>query len=161
MFLPVQPPQTLRLGSSSSPFSHFRSSSDFPRTDGGYPGRLRAITDASLSSLRTLLGAGEQVLAAWDFTTNFDGGGDVLLSFDIGPGAEDLVIWHLQGNVWSAYTPAMLTYDANGLASITASSFSGYAVAGAIPEPCTRILLTATGAWFSLCRGRLPHEPMA
>jgi T5SS/PEP-CTERM-associated repeat protein len=104
---------------------------------------------APLSALWLQLDAGEQVLAAWDFTTNFGGGSEVLLSFDIGLGAEDLELWHFQSGAWSAYTPAMLTYDANGRVSLTANSFSGYAVTGLMDTPLVASFwnVDADGNW--------------
>ena len=84
------------------------------------------------------------VLAAWDFDTNF-AGREVLLSFDIGLGGEDMDVWHLDdGGNWSLYSPAWMTYDAGGVLSFPVTDFSGYAVAG-IPEPATVGLLALGG----------------
>ena len=98
-----------------------------------------------LASLASMLSEGDGILSAWTFTTNFTGG-EALLSFDIGPEAEGLAVWHLNDGVWSAYTPSLFTYDANGLASFTVSSFSGYALTAAVPEPASLGLLAFAGS---------------
>ena len=85
-----------------------------------------------------------ELLSAWTFTTNFTGS-EALLSFDIGPEAEGLAVWHLNDGVWSAYTPSLFTYDSHGLASFTVSSFSGYALTAAVPEPASLGLLAFAG----------------
>jgi hypothetical protein len=88
----------------------------------------------TVNALSALLSAGDEVLAAWDFTTDL-AGGEVLLSFDVGEGAEGLAVWHFDNGSWALFDPSLLSYDANGIASFTVRSFSGYAVSGAVPEP--------------------------
>ena len=82
------------------------------------------------------------MLVAWEFSGNLSGA-EALLSFDIGPGANDLAIWYRQSGAWSQYSPAMLTYDTNGVASFTVNSLVSYAVTAAVPEPTTITLLLA------------------
>jgi hypothetical protein len=85
-----------------------------------------------------------KVLSAWEFDTDYSGGDNVLLSFEIGLGAEDLGIWHYNGGAWSQYAPDLETYDAGGIFSFTATDFSGWAVT-AIPEPATLALMVLGG----------------
>ena len=106
----------------------------------------------AVDDLLLLLASNDKILGAWDFTTNYSNGGDVLMSFDVGPGFDDLSIWHLQGGAWQSYDPALLSYAASGLANFTVNSFSGYAVTTAIPEPAALALMVTVGAWFSLRR---------
>lgn len=91
----------------------------------------------------TLLRPDQSVAGAWEFSTNYSGGGEVLMSMEVGPGisVDDMTVWHLENGVWSAYTPAMLSIDGSGVASFTVTSFSGYAIA--VPEPSTTGLLVA------------------
>jgi hypothetical protein len=113
------------------------------------------MSESSLTQLAPLLASGQQVLDAWDFTTNFAGGGEVLLSYDVGTGFSDLAVWHLQGGVWSAYTPSLLSYESDGVVSFTVGSFSGYAVTGAaVPEPSAVGLLLTTAGLMTIQRQR-------
>ena len=87
------------------------------------------------------------VLAAWDFDTNF-AGGEVLLSFYIGPGQPDpLGVWHYDGNSWTPYYADDMYYNStNGMVSFTVDGFSDYAVTqGVAPEPATLALLALGG----------------
>jgi hypothetical protein len=93
------------------------------------------MTADELNALDPMLGLDGSALAAWDFNTNLAGGGEVLLSFDIGWGAQDVQVWHLSGGTWSVCTPSMFTYDSNGAVSFPVTSFSGYAVTGVAPVP--------------------------
>lgn len=101
-----------------------------------------AMGDAQLAGLE--LADGQNVLAAWDFTTNFAGGW-VLLAFDVGGldlGDGCLNVYHYDGTTWAAFPAADLMVDSSGIASFTAGDFSGYAVtAGPVPEPATLSLL--------------------
>jgi hypothetical protein len=79
----------------------------------------------------------------------------VLLSYDVGTGFGDLAVWHLQGGVWSAYTPSLLSYESDGIVSFTVGSFSGYAVTGAaVPEPSAVGVLSMSAAGFAAIRRR-------
>lgn len=111
-----------------------------------------AVVEAGdLASLAGLLEEGQGVLSAWDFTTSYSG--EAMLSFDVGPDREGLAVWHLEDGVWSAFTPGLFTYDANGIASFTVSSFSGYALtAAAVPEPGTLGLLALAGSMLLIRR---------
>jgi len=91
------------------------------------------------------------VLSAWAFDTDFAGGDNVMLSFEIGLGAEDLGVWHYDGGVWSQYAADLETYDSGGILSFTVTDFSGYAVT-AIPEPATLALLGIACALAALRR---------
>jgi len=102
------------------------------------------MTDKELSDLMATPGFSGTVLSGWDFITNFTGG-QVLLSFDINRGKQDLKVWHLlQDKTWTPYAPDLQTYDSGGILSFTANQFSGYAVAG-VPEPPTLALLAVGG----------------
>jgi hypothetical protein len=72
-------------------------------------------------------------------------GNQLLLSFNIGLGKQDVTLWHLQGTAWTPYTgdPQMQTYDANGVFSFydTSLQFGAFAVTG-VPEPSTFALLS-------------------
>jgi hypothetical protein len=68
-----------------------------------------------------------------------------MLSFPIGRWATDIQVWHYNGIAWTAYTPAMPTYDnTTGIVDFTVNGFSGYAVS-ATPEPATLGLLAIGG----------------
>jgi T5SS/PEP-CTERM-associated repeat protein len=97
-----------------------------------------------LDDLIQMPGFEGKVLSGWDFDTDYSGGDNVLLSFEIGLGAEDLGVWHYDGGAWSQYAADLETYDANGVLSFTAADFSGYAVT-AIPEPAALTLLALGG----------------
>ena len=99
-----------------------------------------AMGDGQMSGLLALLAPDQQVLGAWDFATNFSNG-EVLLSYEIGLGAVTPSVWHFQAETWSPYIPSTLSYDSNGFASFTVTSFSGYAVTSAVPEPSTLSLM--------------------
>jgi T5SS/PEP-CTERM-associated repeat protein len=111
------------------------------------------MSQTELDALALMPGFEGLVLSAWDFDTNFTGGDAVLLSFDIGPGAQDPGIWHYKDGVWGQYAADLLTYDCNGTLSFTVTDFSGYAVA-AVPEPATLALLAAGAAGALLHRRR-------
>ena len=91
------------------------------------------------------------VLSGWDFDTDFAGGDNVLLSFEIGLGAEDVGVWHYDGGAWTQYAADLETYDSSGIFSFTVTDFSGYAVT-AIPEPATIALLGIACALAALRR---------
>ena len=116
------------------------------------------MSGATLNNLASLLPADESLLGGWNFSTanySVSSINPVYLSFKVGTGyAEDsLDLWHYNGSVWTEYTPTDLTYDGT-YASFTATSFSGYAVAGvAVPELSAIVLLgigaisLLAGAW--------------
>ena len=85
-----------------------------------------------------LLDPQETILSGWDFAGPL-AGGEALVSFEVGLGAEDLRLWRLSQNGWSAYAPEMMTYDGKGIVSFTVDPASlnggGYAVSGVVPEP--------------------------
>ena len=98
-----------------------------------------------LDILRSQLPAREPVLDGWNFSTaNYavSSTNPVYLSFNVGPGysSDDLAVWHYDGNGWTSFSPMDLTYDGT-YASFTATSFSGYAMVGVVPEPGTVVLL--------------------
>jgi len=95
---------------------------------------------AELDALTLTAGFDDEVLSAWDFSTTLAGGTEVLLSFDIGLGKDDLDIWHYTSGAWQQYAPDLMTYDSGGILSFTVTNFSGYAVTG-VPEPGSAILL--------------------
>jgi len=98
---------------------------------------------AEVDALIGTAGFEGQVLAAWDFSTDYGGGDEVMLSLAIGLGWEDVEVWHYSGGVWQEYAPDLLTYDGGGVLSFTVTSFSGWAATGT-PEPTT-LLLMAVG----------------
>lgn len=99
------------------------------------------MTPGNLSSLTGLLTGDQEILDGWNFNTSLTGQ-TMLLSYDLGTGYDTLQLWHLTGSTWSAYTPGLQSYDANGILSFDVSSFSGYAVTGTlVPEPATLSLL--------------------
>ena len=110
-----------------------RVGASFEVVAGGTSFSAVAMSDEELDSLALTPGFAGPVYAGWDFATNYSGG-EVLLSVEVGVGKGDLKVWHLANGSWSAYTPDLLTYDGNGMASFTVTSFSGYAVT-AVPEP--------------------------
>jgi MYXO-CTERM domain-containing protein len=70
------------------------------------------------------------VLEAWNVDTNVTG--DVLLSFEVGAGWNDLSVWHFDGAAWTALDPGFSSYTEAGTFCFTASDFSGYAVTSAL-----------------------------
>ncbi len=100
------------------------------------------MTDTDLASLSSLLPPDHSVLSAWDFSTSLTNT-QAMLSFDIGRIPGEVSIWHLDDGTWSPFTPDLFTHDAQGIASFTIDSCSGYALTTAIPEPATLTLLTA------------------
>jgi hypothetical protein len=123
----------------TDPPSGKRAGASFGTVAGGTTFSAALMTQSELSALAATPGFEGLVLSAWDFGTNFTGG-EVLLSFDIGLGAQELEVWHLHDGTWTAYDAGLLTYDSHGVLSFTVSEFSGYAVT-AIPEPATLALL--------------------
>jgi T5SS/PEP-CTERM-associated repeat protein len=107
-----------------------------------------AMTGATLAALENQLPTNESILSGWDFLTTgytVSSTNPVYVSFNVGAGytADNLDLWHYDGSAWTQYNPTDLTYDGT-FASFTATSFSGYAVAGiAVPEPGTLALLAA------------------
>ncbi len=121
---------------------------------GGVPAGMTFSADlmdpADVASLRLVSGDGT-VLAAWDFTTDLPADNEVLLSFDVGLGWEDVKVWHFDGGAWSPFSPDLFTYDSHGIASFAVTSFSGYAVT-VVPEPWTLGLLALGGLAMGLAR---------
>jgi hypothetical protein len=104
-----------------------------------------------LDDLLKMPGFEGKVLSGWDFDTDFAGGDNVMLSFEIGLGAEDVGVWHYDGGAWSQYAADLETYDANGVLSFTVTGLSGWAVT-AIPEPATMMLMGVACALAALRR---------
>ena len=104
-----------------------RAGASFGTVSGGMTFSATVMTNAEVGLLRSATGFVGQVLSGWDFTTNLTGS-QVMLSFDVGLGLQDVLVWHLVGSTWSQYTPDLMTYDSHGIVSFTVSSFSGYAV---------------------------------
>ena len=101
------------------------------------------ISDTELNALTSTKGFSGTVLSGWNFTTTLSGN-EVMLAFNVGKGAQALALWHYDGTTWTPYTTDSLTYDSNGIASFTVTSFSDYAVA-AVPEPATMAILALGG----------------
>lgn len=131
-----------------------RAGASFGAVSGAISFSASPMSASLVDPLFALLQPDQSVAAAWDFSTNFSSSGEVLLSMDVGAGisAEDVTVWHLANGVWSQYTPSMLTIDANGLASFTVTSFSGYAVA--VPEPSAAAILGTVSALVLMRRRR-------
>lgn len=118
------------------------------------------MSQGELAALVVMPGFEGLVLSAWDFDTTFSGGDDVLLSFAIGPGAQDPGVWRCADGVWTPYAADLLTYDSGGVLSFTVTDFSGYAVT-AIPEPASAALLLAGLAGVLLRFRRAAATPAA
>ncbi len=107
---------------------------------------------ATLSSLDSLLGANQSILAGWNFSADsgYTPGDPVYLSLGIGPGycSDDLEVWHYSGSAWTELNANDLTYD-GAYASFTVTGFSGYAVTATVPEP-TGLAMLVGGALFGL-----------
>ena len=104
------------------------------------------LTQSERAELMTLLHSEEMIVTGWDFAGEL-AGGEALVSFDIGLGAEGVRVWRFAQGGWSEYTPAMLTYDSKGIASFTVDPGSlngGYAVT--VPEPAGLGLLAIAAA---------------
>ncbi len=97
-----------------------------------------SISGSELTSLQSLLGAGQAVLSGWDFssTEGYTTGNPVYLSLFAGTGHSlyDLTVWHYDGSAWSTFDASDLAYD-QAFASFTATGLSGYAVSGTAPVP--------------------------
>jgi len=101
---------------------------------------------ATLNTIPTI--EGEQVLSAWDFTTDLVSGTNVQLSLEVGTGWDPalFIAWHsVDGINWTLFTTDIF-YDGTS-ASFFVDGFSSYAVT--VPEPSTALLmLLAGGAWM-------------
>ena len=107
------------------------------------------MAQSDVDKLVGVIGADNPVLFAWDFATNVSG--EVLLSEKIDPASRNWKVWQYESGAWSAYTPSMLTFSADGTLSFSADHFSGYAVS--VPEPGGLVML-ALGAGVLVRRGR-------
>ncbi|MBN1396386.1 MAG: hypothetical protein JW959_15280 [Pirellulales bacterium] len=110
----------------------------------------------TLADLTELIEPSQIIKGAWQITLGGDGYSEddsVYLSFAVGEGFDrvDLVVWHYDGESWTAFDATDLTYN-SGWVSFTASDFSGYAVA--VPEPGTLALAVASGIILLLARRR-------
>ena len=117
------------------------------------PISFSAVAAAATDNLDELVVGGADMATAWEFTSNLAPGSEALLSFDIGPGLDELVIYHEQGGAWTTYEPDLLTYDANGVLSFTVTSFGRYAAAP-LPEPAGIAVLVMGASAASLRRRR-------
>jgi fibronectin-binding autotransporter adhesin len=120
------------------------------------------MSSAELALLAVLPGFNDHILQDWDFTTNLPSGSDVLLSFNVGPGYDPatLHLWHLSSNTWTPFTPSWQTYSFQGLLDFPVTSFSGYAVTVAVPEPLSLPWLTlAAAATFHRHRRNRKQNP--
>jgi len=89
--------------------------------------------------------ADESLLGAWQFSlggSGYSAGDPVYLSFPIADGTPlaDLQVWHWDGTDWTAFPAGDLNVG-QGYANFTVTSFSGYAVSVAVPEPSTLAIL--------------------
>jgi T5SS/PEP-CTERM-associated repeat protein len=110
------------------------------------------MSTTELNALTLTPGFVGSVVSGWDFDTNLTGS-DVLLSFDVGLGAEDVNVWHLESGIWFPYSPDLLTYDSSGIVSFTTHDFSGYAVVE-VPEPAALSLVVLGGLALLRRRGK-------
>lgn len=122
------------------------------------------ITGDSLTSLESLLGPSQSLLAGWQFTASggYTSGDPVYLSMDIGAGFSpaSLLVWHDGGAGWDAFAATDLTYDGR-YASFTVTGFSAYALsAAAVPEPATLVLLATGLAGVAFCMRRHSRSAM-
>ena len=118
-----------------------RVGASFGTVAGGTNFSAAVLSGADLSGLP----ADQSVLGAWNFTTNF-AGDQALLSFDIGAGQTgDLSVWHYDGTTWTPFAAPDLTYGDDGIANFAVTSFSGYAVTAAVPEPGSATLIVMAG----------------
>ena len=129
-----------------------RAGASFGTVTGSNTFSASLMTAGELNALTAVPGFDGAVLAGWDFATNLPSGQQVMLSFDVGLGYEDVEVWHLSGGTWTPYSPDLLTYDSHGVVSFTVTSFSGYAVT-AVPEPVTLFLLALGGLAMLKRRG--------
>ena len=108
------------------------------------------MAQSDVDKLVGVIGADNPVLFAWDFATNVSG--EVLLSEKIDPASRNWKVWQYESGAWSAYTPSMLTFSADGTLSFSADHFSGYAVS--VPEPGAVSMLVAGAMLLLGRRGR-------
>jgi len=115
------------------------------------------ITQSERAALLPLLNSNEMILSGWDFEGQL-AGGEALVSFGIGSGAEEVRVWRRAQNGWGECAPEMLTYDSKGIVSFTVDPGSlngGYAVSGVVPEPMGfGVLMVAVGMGLGRRRRR-------
>lgn len=118
-----------------------------------------ASFDAAPISLSLI--QGNEVLAAYAFTTDLSDGITTMLSYYLGEGilSDAFTFWHRADGAtdWTAYQPGYQTYT-DGWVNFTVTGFSSYAVTmSAIPEPSVYLFLClAGGLFFILHRRRIP-----
>lgn len=101
----------------------------------------RAMTAEQQAGLLAMLNAEQRVVSAWEFTSSF-AGPEAMVSCDAGLASENVEVWRWNGTAWAAYTPGLVSYEADGGVGFTVSSFSGYAVVVS-PEPGGLVMLVA------------------
>ncbi len=116
------------------------------------------ITGDSRSSLESLLGPDQSLLAGWEFliTEGYSPGDPAYLSFDIGAGflLDNLMLLHDDSAGWDSFTVTDLTYDGR-YANFSVLGFSGYALSSAaVSEPATLAMLASALVTVLVCGRR-------
>lgn len=110
-----------------------RVGASFSSAPAGTTFRAEPLAQSDLDLLAATPGFDGEVLSGWDFRANCTGG-EILLSFELGSGCEDLGLWHFDAGAWSPFEPAWQTCDAGGVLSFPVDALGGYAVSGVPAE---------------------------